>query len=54
MLKVLQYMIGMIIGENGFEFIAAAEQVREPLIGCRHILDTSSLLQQIYRAYSSV
>lgn len=36
------------------DFIAAAEQVREPLIGCRHILDTSSLLQQIYRAYSSV
>ena len=36
------------------DFLAAAERIREPLIGSGHILDTSSLLQQIYGAYSSV
>lgn len=36
------------------DFLAAAEQAREPLIGSGHIRDTTMLLHQIYRECSSV
>lgn len=33
------------------DYLAAAEQGREPLLGMRHIMDTAPALQQIYAGY---